>query len=151
MSRLRCWMFCPRFGGVHLLAMMLGAILGIMLPGCAGTAATVAAVAKAAAPFLPPPWNIVAGGVGIVAAFTASHFANKSMSATLAEAGQPSPIIKTLASRKWLFGLVAAGVAFGNAVGIWNLAPEQVWTMIAGLGIPAIAEGIKDAGANRSA
>jgi hypothetical protein len=52
--------------------------------------------------------------------------------------------LKSLLSRKFLLSLVAAFVAFGNAMWDWELSQEQVWAILVPLlgfiGVEGIAD-----------
>ncbi len=133
------------------------AVLVLLVPvgiwSCVGAGEAVAEggkVISAIGAALPPPWGILLSAVGTVATLAAGHFTDKSKQATLAAGGQPSPLVKMFAERKWLLPIVGGLVTGMRAGGILPISDTDLYAILTMIGIPTAGEFVKDALANRA-
>jgi hypothetical protein len=139
---------------------LMVALLALALGGCWATSpgkngepspleSGGAALTNVIAPALPGPLGGIVAGLGTLVTLAGGFFAGRAKTQAFAHGGSAAaaelnPLTKMLAERKWLFPIISALIAGGNAANLWHIDSEALVTLVGALNVPAAMEFIKD-------
>lgn len=128
-----------------LAVMFLSSSVLFVMQGCSAgdvkkTADGISYVLGTAAPLLPPPFGLIAGGLASIAGVVSSVAASKIKGDALEVGNDPHPVATFFADHHYLYPLLATIVGLIQNSHFANLAGDALPQLMAALGLPLLPQ-----------